>query len=171
MNNVEYLFCLENEYAGALDINALEFDFKEIEAFVPKILDRLLEKTEISERACFSGFEFNSLSFDILFIDDEKIQEINRDYRAKDCPTDVITFALFADDDFKPVLDGDINLGEILISLDTAKMQAKSSLRDEILTLICHGVLHLFGFDHMTEEDYNFIVSIQDEVLSSILAV
>lgn len=160
---IKCLFCLETEYEGDLG-----FDTKEIETLVPKIFDNLLKMPEISERSCFSGLEFKTLSFDILFVDDEKIQAVNREYREKDTPTDVITFALFADDDFKMVLDDDINLGEILISVDTAKKQAKDSLKEEILTLICHGILHLFGFDHQTEEDYNFIVDVQNRVLNAV---
>ena len=60
-----------------------------------------------------------------------------------------------------------------LISVDTAIKQSKdnnNSFETEILTLICHGVLHLFGFDHLTNEDYNFIVKIQNDVLNAILS-
>lgn len=163
---IEYLFGFENEYEGSVAFNPEIF-----ENFVPKILDNLLTIPEVSKNTCFFGFDFKTLSFDILFVDDVKIREINREYRDKDKATDVITFALFADDDFKPVLDGDINLGEILISVDTARKQSKdgdNAFCDEILTLICHGILHLFGFDHQTEEDYNFIVGIQNRVLQAV---
>ena len=101
-----------------------------------------------------------------FFYTDSKIQEVNRDYRNKNVSTDVITFALFADDDFKMVMEDDIYLGEILISVDTAKKQAKDGVKNEVSTLITHGILHLLGFDHQTEEDYNFIVNIQDRVLN-----
>lgn len=160
---IKYIFSLEFEY----DDN-LNFDTRKIRKLVPTLLDNLLELPEISEHCCFFGFEFKTLSFDILFVDDVKIQAVNKEYRKKDVPTDVITFALFADDDFKPVLGDDINLGEILISVDTAKRQSADSLDDEILMLICHGILHLFGFDHQTEEDYNFIVDVQKRVLCSV---
>ncbi len=163
---IKYLFGLENEYEGSV-----AFSSKFFENFVPKILDNLLTIPEVSKNTCFFGLDFKTLSFDILFVDDVKIREINREYRDKDKATDVITFALFADDDFKPVLDGDINLGEILISIDTASKQSKdgdNAFFDEILTLICHGILHLFGFDHQTEEDYNFIVGIQNRVLQAV---
>lgn len=161
---INYLFCLENEYDETLG-----FEISEIEALLPRILDNLIKDDNVFNNSCFSNLKFESLSFDILFVDDERIREINRDYRGKDRTTDVITFALFADDDFKPVLDGDINLGEILISIDTAKTQAVCSIKEEILTLICHGILHLFGFDHQTEEDYNFIVNVQKRVLEAVL--
>lgn len=162
----KYLFSIESEYDGILGFYA-----DEICSFVPKILDNLLSLEEISSSTCFSGMDFKILSFDILFTDDIKIRDINREYREKDSPTDVITFALFADDDFKMVLDNEINLGEIIISIDTAKKQADDNqvdIANEILTLICHGILHLFGFDHQTEEDYNFIVGVQNRVLQAV---
>ncbi len=177
MGKIKYLVGIENEYEGPLDLKSAGFDVKELKKYVSKILDILLEIPEVSNRACFFGLEFNKLSFDILLVDDENIHKINKDFREKDRATDVITFALFADDDFKPVLDGEINLGEILISVDTAYAQSKdvenamsgrAGFKNEILTLICHGVLHLFGFDHQTEEDYNFITSIQNRVISAL---
>ena len=163
---IKYLFNIESEYKENLN-----FDLDDIHSAVPKILDNLFLVKEISDSACFFGMDFKNLSFDILFTDDIKIQKINREDREKDTPTDVITFALFADDDFKMVLDEEINLGEIIISVDTAKKQAGNNplgIKNEILTLICHGILHLFGFDHQTEEDYNFIVDVQNRVLQAI---
>ncbi len=160
---IKYLYSISSEYEGEYD-----FELNEIEPLVSKIIDSLIAIDEISLNACFAQFDLKSLSLDILFTDDNKIQEINRDYRNKNTPTDVITFALFADDDFKTVPDGDIYLGEILISVDTAKAQAKEGVQKEILTLICHGILHLFGFDHQTDEDYNFIVNIQDRVINGL---
>ena len=60
------------------------------------------------------------------------------------------------------------DLGQIIVSLDTALRQAKNSLEEEILTLICHGILHLFGFDHLTKKDYDFVVRIQNQVVKEI---
>lgn len=163
MKKINYLFNVSSEYNG-------DFGFSEDEILssVPKILDILLGLAEIKENGCFSPFDFKELSFDILFVQDDKIHEINREYRGKDKVTDVITFALFADDDFKMVLEDSIYLGEILISVDTAKAQAKKGIKNEILTLITHGILHLFGFDHQTDEDYNFVVGVQNLVMDKI---
>lgn len=162
MKSFKYFYNVSVEY------DELCFDVKKTECIIAKILDLLLNKDNIFQNSCLNNFVFKTLSFDVLFTNDCKIQEINRDYRNKDVPTDVITFALFADDDFKMVIEDDIYLGEILISIDTAKKQAKDSVEKEILTLITHGILHLFGFDHQTDEDYNFIVRTQDYVLEKI---
>jgi probable rRNA maturation factor len=111
------------------------------------------------------------LTFDILFCDSRKTHEINRDYREKDYPADIITFAIFADDEMKFVLDDDINLGEIIIALDKVQEEArKANVTDnyELYFLIAHGILHLLGFDHQTEEDYNFVVEVQKKALAYI---
>ena len=106
------------------------------------------------EKSCLNVYDFDSLTFDILFCDS---------YAA-----DIITFAIFADDDAKFILDEDINLGEIILALDKVKEEAqKHNVTDEyeLYFLIAHGILHLLGFDHQTEEDYNFVVSEQNKAL------
>lgn len=133
---------------------------------ISKIVDFLFEIDEIKSASSLSGFDFNTLAFDVLLTDDVEIHSINKQYREKDAPTDVITFALFADDDNKFVFEKTIELGEIIVSIDTAKRQAHESLEKEVLTLICHGILHLLGFDHLTNEDYNFVVGIQEIVMA-----
>lgn len=123
---------------------------------------------ELTQVSCLEGFEFDTLTFDILFCDSKKTHQINRDYREKDYPADIITFAIFADDESKFILDGDINLGEIIIALDKIKEEAgKAGVSDEyeLYFLIAHGILHLLGFDHQTEEDYNFVVGVQKKAL------
>ena len=75
---------------------------------------------------------------------DQTIHELNSQYRNKDKPTDVLSFPLA--DDVYPWL-----LGDVVISIDTAQRQARRrrhSLREEVLTLLIHGILHLLGYDH-----------------------
>ena len=59
-------------------------------------------------------------------------------------------------------------LGQIIVSVDTAKKQMKTTLEEEILTLICHGILHLFGFDHLDKKDYDFVVGVQNRVIEKL---
>lgn len=123
---------------------------------------------QLTDVSCLEGINFDTLTFDILFCDGEKTHQINRAYRDKDYVADIITFAIFADDESKFVLDGDINLGEIIIALDKIKEEAKKigvSDEYELYFLIAHGILHLLGFDHQTEEDYNFVVEVQKKAL------
>lgn len=143
-----------------------EIDEVKCIAITKKIVEYYLE--QLLDISCLDGFDFESLTFDILFCDSEKTHQINRDYRNKDYPADIITFAIFADDETKFVLDEDINLGEILLALDKVREEAKKhnvSDEYELYFLIAHGILHLLGFDHQTEEDYNFVVEVQKKAL------
>jgi len=136
-----------------------------------KILKYYLSKPDVYESCALNGFEYNTISFDFLYCDSVKTHEINREYRQKDYPADIITFAIFADSEEKFIFDGEINLGEVIIALDKVKEEAaKKGFSDdyELSFLISHGILHLLGFDHQTEEEYNFVVSLQNEALSSI---
>lgn len=124
------------------------------------------------EKSCLNGYDFDTLTFDILFCDSKKTHQINKEYRDKDYAADIITFAIFADDDAKFILDEDINLGEIILALDKVKEEAqKHNVTDEyeLYFLIAHGILHLLGFDHQTDEDYNFVVSEQNKALEHAL--
>ena len=70
------------------------------------------------------------------------------------------------------MFDDEINLGEIIIATDKVEDNAKEKgvTRDhELYFLIAHGILHLLGFDHQTEEDYNLVVNLQNEVLQEVI--
>ncbi|MCA9598030.1 MAG: rRNA maturation RNase YbeY [Myxococcales bacterium] len=89
------------------------------------------------------ALDLSDAELSVLLTDDAGIHELNRTYRAKDRPTDVLAFPLE-----EPGL-----LGDVAISLDTAERQAKGRRRDllsEVRFLLAHGVLHLIGYDHDT---------------------
>ena len=109
--------------------------------------------------------KLENVEFNIIFIDNPRIHEINLTYRGVDRPTDVISFAL---EDNKTIDLGVRLLGDIYISIDKAKEQATSfghSLRREISFLVVHGLLHLLGYDHMTEEEEKVMFAKQEELL------
>lgn len=136
-----------------------------------KILKYYLSKSEVFEACALKGFDYNTISFDFLYSDSSKTHQINREYRQKDYPADIITFAIFADSEEKFIFDGEINLGEVIIALDKVQEEAlKKGITDdyELSFLISHGILHLLGFDHQTEEEYNFVVTLQKEALDFI---
>ena len=86
----------------------------------------------------------------ILLTTEEHIRQLNRDYRGKDRPTDVLSFQQLEDDLSSPVI-----LGDVVISVGTAARQAAErdrTLDDELSLLIVHGILHLLGYDDETEE-------------------
>lgn len=125
-------------------------------------------------QSCLNDKEYDSITLDIVFTDSEKTHELNRDYREKDYPADIITFAIFADDENSFIFDGDINLGEIVIALDKViegvnrDISFSQNKEQELFFLISHGLMHLLGFDHQSEEEYNFVIGEQRKALESI---
>lgn len=105
-----------------------------------------------------------------VLVDDERIHEINREYRHIDRSTDVISFAMEDNDQF--YVEGmPRTLGDIFISVDHAKKQAEEyghSLRREMCFLFTHGILHLLGYDHMTDEQEKKMFGLQDQILGAL---
>lgn len=105
-----------------------------------------------------------------VLVDDERIHEINREYRHIHRSTDVISFAMEDNDQF--YVEGmPRTLGDIFISVDHAKKQAEEyghSLRREMCFLFTHGILHLLGYDHMTDEQEKEMFGLQDQILGAL---
>jgi probable rRNA maturation factor len=113
------------------------------------------------------------IELSITFVEEKRIQEMNKEYREKDAPTDVISFALNdeVDGEVELVMEGMPNaLGDIIISVDHISRQAEEyghSFDRELGFLAVHGFLHLLGYDHMSEEDEKAMFSRQEEILSA----
>ncbi len=146
----------------------------EIEKNAGLILEYIFKEEKILKESVLNDYDLSdkTVSVDIVLTDDEEIHELNSSYRGMDKPTDVLSFALFADSEEKEIFPNDeIALGEVIISVETAKTQADDSgieLEEQIDFLLCHGILHLMGYDHPDEESLEVILKIQDEILSSI---
>ncbi len=156
----------ENIYDG------WEIDEKDVIQKTRKLLKFYIDK--LASESCLKDKEYDTLTLDIVFCDSEKTHELNRDYRDKDYPADIITFAIFADDENSFIFDGEINLGEIVIALDKViegvnrDISCSKNKEQELMFLISHGLMHLLGFDHRDEEEYNFVIREQREALESI---
>jgi probable rRNA maturation factor len=112
-----------------------------------------LRVAEIRRRATamLGLLQLEKMELSVLLTDDDQIQKLNKIYRAKDRPTDVLAFAM-REGDFS-ALAGEL-LGDVIISLPTAQRQAKErsvALLAEVTMLLAHGLLHLLGWDHATE--------------------
>ncbi|MGJ9381701.1 rRNA maturation RNase YbeY [Salipaludibacillus sp. CF4.18] len=104
----------------------------------------------------------------IIFVDEEKIHELNKEYRGIDRPTDVLSFALDEGDDVGETGEVPNLLGDIIISLPQAHAQAEEYGHDfhrELCFLAVHGFLHLVGYIHDSEEDEQKMFSRQEEIL------
>ncbi|MEG1495305.1 MAG: rRNA maturation RNase YbeY [Bacilli bacterium] len=136
--------------------NSTEEDVNSYMKTVKKLLRYTLRKEKVKKALC-----------NVIFVDNERIMEINRDYRNVDAVTDVISFAL--EDDASIVLPVRV-LGDIYIAIPRAREQALSyghSLEREIAFLSVHGLLHLLGYDHMNKKDEEIMFQRQEEVLNS----
>lgn len=103
----------------------------------------------------------------ILLTNNKKITEINNEFRDKDMPTDVISFAFNETENVAPF---DV-LGDIIISLEKVEEQAKEYNHDyqrELYFLVTHGILHLLGYDHIEEDDKKIMRKKEEDVLSSL---
>lgn len=114
----------------------------------------------------------NNYDMSVSFVDDKTIRNINKDYRNIDKSTDVISFAMLDNEDLVVHDNSNLDLGDIFISVETAKQQAKSlnqSLNREILFLFIHGLLHLLGFDHKDLEAEKTMFKLQEEILNEVI--
>lgn len=133
----------------------------------------LLESDEISKNSCLVDYdeEFENIFFDITFTNSSDTHELNRTYRDKDYAADIITFAIFADSEDEIIIDKRIVLGDIVIALDKVEAMAEEEGKTfewELKFLIAHGILHLLGFDHQSEEEYNFVVRHQNRAIKEL---
>lgn len=115
----------------------------------------------------------------IIFVDNERIREINKHHRNIDKPTDVLSFPMLEFENGK-ITDttGDIDresnlllLGDIVISLEKAKEQSLEyghSFEREVAFLISHGAFHLLGYDHMDEESERLMLAKQELILTKL---
>ena len=115
----------------------------------------------------------------VVITSQERVQELNRSYRGRDEPTDVLAFAMLpaggeTEADFLPFVtppDGVLHLGEVIISYPQATIQAEErqhSVEREITILIIHGVLHLLGYDDEKPEPRQQMVAREAEILSHV---
>jgi probable rRNA maturation factor len=147
------------------------------------LIDCIDETSELSEQQMLEierliNFAANKLNIEdhsevsVTFVSNEKIQEINREYRDKDSVTDVISFAM------EELGEGEVELtglemprvlGDIIISIPRTREQAEEyghSFQRELGFLAVHGFLHLLGYDHMTIDDEKEMFTLQKDILN-----
>ena len=136
---------------------------EEDQQLIESLLQFAAEKEGISEECELS----------VTFVDNEAIRQINKEYRGKDAPTDVISFAMeeMGEEEIAIVgVDLPRVLGDIIISVDRTKEQAEEyghSFQRELGFLALHGFLHLLGYDHIEKEDEIVMFTKQKDILDS----
>lgn len=144
--------------------------------------DEKLAREVISFAMEHENFPYEA-EVNLTITDNDGIHEINKMYRKIDAPTDVLSFPMLSytnagdfteleqdyEDNFNPDT-GEIILGDIIISIDRVREQANSyghSEKREFAFLIVHSMLHLFGYDHMTEEEAAVMEAKQHQILDA----
>ena len=105
-----------------------------------------------------------------MLVSDEEIRVLNRDYREVDRPTDVLSFAL-AEPDALADPEAAVFLGEIYVSVETARAQARAAripLAREVAHLAIHGTLHLLGHDHPSPASRRRMAALEARLLRSL---
>ncbi len=130
-----------------------------------------LIKVVINKALAYMGAE-NKCEISVTLTDDTQIHTLNREHRGVDRSTDVLSFPQYEADEldyFSP--DETIVLGDIVISLEHARAQAKEyghSYVRELAFLCVHSVLHLLGYDHIEKDDETVMLGLQREILDDI---
>ena len=152
----------------------------ELDRLTPEMRKLMEQAAEEAFRTEFAG-EIDAESLDnepeigVTIVDDNTILELNREYREKDSVTDVLSFPQFEghDDLLEDLLNDEAStlIGDVVICFEQAERQADeydTGITREILYLFVHSVMHLFGYDHMEEDEKAVMRKREEEVLSAI---
>ena len=138
---------------------------KELERLIKNVTDQVAHKFNLDPH----------LELSVALVDDDVIQDLNLVYRQIDAPTDVLSFALNEageESDAEPASEVEENMiGDIIISMPRALAQSVAyghSLERETGFLLCHGLLHILGYDHTDSVAAAAIFELQEEILASV---
>lgn len=150
----------------------LTVDFKdEQQIYEIRVAMKSIIRKAIFNTLLYENFD-KDVEVSVTFTDDEKIRDLNNNYRGKDASTDVLSFPMFESFDDKMVSYGVIPLGDIVISLERAYSQGHNffhSVYHELAFLSIHSTLHLLGYDHETsKEDEEDMFRRQKEIMEMI---
>lgn len=131
---------------------------------------KLAQTAQRAAEAVLSAQGFGEqVDLSITFVEDTAIRELNRRYRGKDEPTDVLSFSM--NEEVQENGGKVLLLGDVVISLETAARWAESAGHDlttEVVQLAVHGTLHLLGFDHRTDEEAAQMSALEREIINSL---
>lgn len=115
-----------------------------------------------------------AIEVSIRFADNVEVQALNRQYRGKDKPTNVLSFPMVQPDLIETLAnsdDGEILLGDIILSHETCVTEAESrgvTLEAHATHLIVHGTLHLLGYDHMQNDEADHMESLERDIMAQL---
>jgi probable rRNA maturation factor len=143
-----------------LDENDEDLILRQYRIFMSQVIDRIFELLEID----FS-FEIS-----VLLTDSKRMHALNKQFRQKDKPTNVLSFPFEDDEDIDEDEEGSLYLGDVAFGYDIIEQESKDkgiSFLNHFTHLIVHSTLHLLGYDHETEDDAYEMEDLEIEILST----
>ena len=139
---------------------------------------RELSVVETAAEATLAEHQAKAYEVSILLTDDSQMRSLNRQYRFIDQTTDVLAFPMLSKEEGNPQFSSTkavapLILGDIVISIPTARNQASTqlhSLKMELVILTVHGTLHLLGYDHLEDQVAEFMFQKQNQIVQKISA-
>ena len=141
---------------GGLDI-AVDIELVEDLGFLERVAGTAMLHLQVDDR-----------ELSVLLTNDAGIHPLNRDWRGKDRPTDVLSFSQM---DSVDVPGAPRLLGDVVISVETARRQAEErghELARELTVLLVHGIVHLAGYDHEEDDEAEVMEAIEREILAQL---
>jgi probable rRNA maturation factor len=126
---------------------------------------RQIRRLRARARAFLATLDLSDVELSVLLTDDPGIRVLNREWRRKDRPTDVLSFPA---GEPPPGSSGPRHLGDVILSLDTARRQGRAhrrTLADELDLYLAHGLLHLLGHDHHRRQDARRMAALESRLL------
>jgi len=152
------------EIAVSLECPAWAETLPDVAAWVERIARLALD-------GCPDDRPEGALELSVVLADDDTVRALNRDWRGKDAPTNVLSFAAL-DDDEAPVVEGaPLLLGDVILAWETVAAEAQAQhkpLTEHLAHLVIHGVLHLIGFDHEDEDEAVEMETLETRLLATL---
>lgn len=136
--------------------------FLDVEKVAAEAMDLSLRMAQMPEQVRARQIEVS-----IVLANDDLIQILNREYRGKDAPTNVLTFASL-DADGPIAADAPYPIGDVILSYQTIDREAREQgkfFKEHFIHMVVHGTLHLLGYDHETEDEANVMESLEIRIL------
>ena len=136
----------------------------DIEKIIRQAIERTLATAMMPKTAIGRDLEVS-----IVLANDDLIQVLNREYREKDTPTNVLTFATLDSEEIST--DGVLNLGDVILSFQTIQREAQEQgkfILDHVKHMTVHGVLHLLGYDHINDDEANDMETAEIGILAGL---
>ncbi len=151
------------------DVENWKHKLPEVGVFAREVFETALNFLSKNDLG-FEGWDNKPVSINLSLSNNNEVQKLNREFRGKDKPTNVLSFANIDDEFFEDeFLSGDIvELGDIIMAIETLEDEAgikNISLQNHFAHLLVHGILHLFGYDHIEDDEADEMEGIEVDIL------